>query len=206
IPDTEPTKPKSLKKPAALHKYFSTPVIFLLAIPLTLLASTILFTISFVNYPGGVALHQSPNAIQLTDVEDGFPYIHYDSYVASNGASLFMQTESHNQWTYSKNETHLTPEDYLNAGYSHLLTSTPELFNPVAKNVKDADVVAMLSGQKWKSLGAVSGFDGIVWREEGIYWWVEEVGKLVMKGNVRWKPMFWTFGVPLPFKVKMSPK
>ncbi|KAI7869751.1 Alg9-like mannosyltransferase family-domain-containing protein [Spinellus fusiger] len=81
------------------------------------LLSIVTLLISMQNYPGGVAL-AALNATPL-------PYasVHIDVLTAMTGASRFSQVNS--AWSYHKNETHRSIEDYLEAEYTHLITATP---------------------------------------------------------------------------------
>lgn len=85
--------------------------------------SIIMFQISRLNYPGGEAL------FSLHQIEKDTPYlhVHLDTETAMTGASLFGQSNPH--WVYSKNETHTSEEDFIDAQYTHLITATPEKFD-----------------------------------------------------------------------------
>ncbi|KAI7885945.1 Alg9-like mannosyltransferase family-domain-containing protein [Mucor mucedo] len=85
--------------------------------------SIIMFQISRLNYPGGEALYT------LHEIENNTPYVsvHMDADTAMTGASLYGQSNPH--WSYSKNESHSSEEDFLKAHYTHIITSTPEKFD-----------------------------------------------------------------------------
>ncbi|GAA5795860.1 hypothetical protein HPULCUR_001222 [Helicostylum pulchrum] len=80
------------------------------------------FQMSRHNYPGGEAL------FTLHQIEkDNNVRVHLDAETAMTGASLFGQTNPN--WVYSKNETHASQQDFIDARYTHLITSTPEKFD-----------------------------------------------------------------------------
>lgn len=83
----------------------------------------IMFQISRLNYPGGEALYS------LHQIEKNTPYVnvHMDADTAMTGASLYGQQNPH--WLYSKNESHLSEQDYIEAQYTHLITASPEKFD-----------------------------------------------------------------------------
>lgn len=83
----------------------------------------VMFQVSRLNYPGGEAL------FTLHEIEKNEPYVyvHMDADTAMTGASLYGQ--SNPNWSYSKNETHKTQDDFLEARYTHIITSKPELFD-----------------------------------------------------------------------------
>lgn len=85
--------------------------------------SITLFQISRLNYPGGEAL------FTLHEIEKNTPYlnVHMDADTAMTGASLFGQSNPH--WSYSKNETHCSEADFIEAQYTHIITATPEKFD-----------------------------------------------------------------------------
>ncbi|KAF9193324.1 dolichyl-P-Man:Man(7)GlcNAc(2)-PP-dolichol alpha-1,6-mannosyltransferase [Haplosporangium sp. Z 767] len=96
---------------------------------LNFLSSVAQALISSLNYPGGHALQR------LHELE--LPYfpaatVHIDGAAAETGCSRFGEIGSSTTalrknpypWTYSKNESHRTPKDYLQ--YTHLLTAAPE--------------------------------------------------------------------------------
>ncbi|CAJ0897142.1 4900_t:CDS:2, partial [Entrophospora sp. SA101] len=111
------------------HIYFTSflPRLLLLSLPLSILSIFVdqrtheffLPMIIFVyNYPGGVALQN------LHIIENDFldARIHIDVDSAMTGVSRFG--ELRNDWHYSKDESHSSPEDYKS--YTHLLTSKPK--------------------------------------------------------------------------------
>ncbi|CAG8518960.1 9315_t:CDS:2 [Ambispora leptoticha] len=82
------------------------------------------------NYPGGYALRR------IHVIERNVPQVklHLDVYTAMTGASRFGQLRD--DWTYSKNESHSDPSDYII--YSHLLTSDPQTHE---KNFESLEVI-----------------------------------------------------------------
>ncbi|KAI9481294.1 MAG: Alg9-like mannosyltransferase family-domain-containing protein [Benjaminiella poitrasii] len=107
-----------------------------------------MFQISRLNYPGGHAL------ASLHAIEQNKPYVsvHLDVDTAMTGASLFGHANSH--WHYSKNETHKTEADFLDAHYTHLITAHPERFNSSLFKVIDTiyglDTVQLKSLSQWQ--------------------------------------------------------
>ncbi|CEP12404.1 hypothetical protein [Parasitella parasitica] len=85
--------------------------------------SIAMFQVSRLNYPGGEAL------LVLHQIEKNKPYVyvHMDAETAMTGASLYGQ--SNPNWSYSKNETHMSQDDYLAAHYTHIITAHPEKFD-----------------------------------------------------------------------------
>ncbi|KAF9943053.1 dolichyl-P-Man:Man(7)GlcNAc(2)-PP-dolichol alpha-1,6-mannosyltransferase [Mortierella alpina] len=88
--------------------------------------------ISSRNYPGGVAL-QRLHELELDHFAAAT--VHIDGAAAESGCSRFGEVGSsldlssfseypYYPWTYSKDESHRSPRDYLH--YTHLLTSKPE--------------------------------------------------------------------------------
>lgn len=90
-----------------------------------------LFQISRLNYPGGEALYA------LHEIEKNAPHVHVhmDADTAMTGASLYGQ--SNPNWIYSKNETHKSQDDFLEARYTHIITSKPDLFDTALFEIID---------------------------------------------------------------------
>ncbi|KAI8990326.1 Alg9-like mannosyltransferase family-domain-containing protein [Pilobolus umbonatus] len=124
-----------------LYRFILVAVMGTIAISFA--ASLLMFRISQLNYPGGEALRR------LHDIENGKKnvYVHLDSETAMTGASLFGQSSPY--WTYSKNEWHTTQQDFMDAGYTHIITSHPELFD--ASVYETIDVTNGLSGKRLKT-------------------------------------------------------
>lgn len=91
----------------------------------------VMFQISRLNYPGGEALYT------LHQIEKNAPYVyvHMDADTAMTGASLFGQQNSN--WLYSKNESHTSEQDFIEAQYTHIITTTPEKFDSAIFEVID---------------------------------------------------------------------
>ncbi|KAI8341583.1 Alg9-like mannosyltransferase family-domain-containing protein [Blakeslea trispora] len=106
--------------------------------------SITLFQISRLNYPGGDAL------VRLHALESPQSYVsvHMDPETCMTGASLYGQLRSH--WTYSKNESHLTEEDFIEARYTHLITAHPEQVD--SERFRLLDTIVGLDKVKLKSL------------------------------------------------------
>ncbi|KAF9955678.1 dolichyl-P-Man:Man(7)GlcNAc(2)-PP-dolichol alpha-1,6-mannosyltransferase [Mortierella alpina] len=100
---------------------------------LSFLSSLMQSIISSRNYPGGVAL-QRLHELELDHFAAAT--VHIDGAAAETGCSRFGEVGSgldqslfsseypYYPWTYSKDESHRTPRDYLH--YTHLLTAKPE--------------------------------------------------------------------------------
>lgn len=82
----------------------------------SLAGSGLLVYISSLNYPGGQALSK------LHTLEDASATVsvHMDVLTAMTGASRFGERNPH--WSYHKNESHATSDDFIEAGYTHLIT------------------------------------------------------------------------------------
>lgn len=98
---------------------------------LSLAISTFLLTISQLNYPGGEALWNLHHLQQPWDTNQHQRIsVHMDVKTAMTGASRFGQLH-YPTWSYSKNESHITLDDFLEAQYTHLITSTlPSALEP----------------------------------------------------------------------------
>ncbi|KAG1179709.1 hypothetical protein G6F70_000591 [Rhizopus microsporus] len=103
--------------------YYVTTCIVISAVLGSACIALIMFRISSYNYPGGDALR----ALHLIEKNTPFVAVHLDPETAMTGASLFGQLNP--QWKYSKNESHVTEDDFIEARYTHLLTANPENFN-----------------------------------------------------------------------------
>ncbi|KAL0091002.1 Alg9-like mannosyltransferase family-domain-containing protein [Phycomyces blakesleeanus] len=79
--------------------------------------SIMMLLVSMKNYPGGEALSVMNN-MPLQSAS-----IHLDVLTAMTGASRFGQT--HSLWSYHKDESHRSIDDYLEAEYTHLISDTP---------------------------------------------------------------------------------
>ncbi|KAF9276986.1 dolichyl-P-Man:Man(7)GlcNAc(2)-PP-dolichol alpha-1,6-mannosyltransferase [Mortierella alpina] len=100
---------------------------------LSVISSLMQSIISSRNYPGGVAL-QRLHELELNHFAAAT--VHIDGAAAETGCSRFGEVGSslnlsssssvypHYPWTYSKDESHRSPKDYLH--YTHLLTAKPE--------------------------------------------------------------------------------
>jgi alpha-1,6-mannosyltransferase len=90
---------------------------------LSWLASSFMLYTSMHNYPGGEAL----DALHRLASPQANVNVHIDVLTAMTGASRFG--ERNPNWTYSKNENHTSQDDYILAGYTHLLTSEPDKYD-----------------------------------------------------------------------------
>ncbi|KAI8084877.1 Alg9-like mannosyltransferase family-domain-containing protein [Halteromyces radiatus] len=96
---------------------------------LSFILSTFLLVISRLNYPGGEALanlHHHHHQQQYNQKVK----VHMDVKTAMTGASRFGELYN-SEWSYSKDESHTTLEDFLDARYTYLITSaSPNTFAP----------------------------------------------------------------------------
>ncbi|KAF7727157.1 dolichyl-P-Man:Man(7)GlcNAc(2)-PP-dolichol alpha-1,6-mannosyltransferase [Apophysomyces ossiformis] len=88
---------------------------------LSFAGSNLMFAISRRNYPGGHALY----GLHTLEDQGKQVSVHIDVLTAMTGASRFGQMNPH--WTYNKNESYTTSDDFIEAGYTHLITATPEM-------------------------------------------------------------------------------
>jgi alpha-1,6-mannosyltransferase len=120
------------------YSFKAVRLMLYLSISLSIVLSFFRLGASMRNYPGGVALQLLHHAEHSPNV-----YIHMDAFTAMTGASRFGEQKRHLGWKYSKNEAHQKDLDYLQANYTHLITSTPQT-HPTSH---------------WKVLETVDGFD-----------------------------------------------
>lgn len=86
------------------------------------LATAFQVQISSYNYPGGQALLE----LHKLEQDRGTPvFVHIDSYAAMNGITRFLELRP--DWKYSKYEGYQSVQDFYKAGYTHLLTSEPQI-------------------------------------------------------------------------------
>ncbi|KAJ3417137.1 dolichyl-P-Man:Man(7)GlcNAc(2)-PP-dolichol alpha-1,6-mannosyltransferase [Chytridiales sp. JEL 0842] len=196
--DTSKEKPRTKKDPKAPKPPTpKTPLwrtFVFLCLVLTVLASAsisvVSLSISRHNYPGGRAMKVLHIIAQPTTKVDGFPKVHIDSFTAMNGVSLFLESGRRDGWVYSKNETHTSPKDFLDAGYTHLLSATPKFHGE----------------KEWKVVGHVKGYSRIEMDPRGLLNWVVDTAMQVVKGDLSFKKNDLLIGLPLPFDVVLEPK
>ncbi|KAI8809853.1 Alg9-like mannosyltransferase family-domain-containing protein [Cladochytrium replicatum] len=169
--------------------------VLLVALLLILVVSGSLFGlyVSSLNYPGGAALAALHNMNPAPPVR-----IHIDAYTAMTGASRFGESARELGWTYSKNESHSKPEDFVGMidgerMYTHLLSHEGLKFH-------DANA--------WEIVGFVEGYSGIrVGKEgEGIGGWVKDVLARLLSRRIEWDPRNGAFVIPLPVWVRTETK
>ncbi|KAF9203293.1 dolichyl-P-Man:Man(7)GlcNAc(2)-PP-dolichol alpha-1,6-mannosyltransferase [Haplosporangium sp. Z 27] len=113
------------------------------ALGLNFLSSVAQSLISSQNYPGGVAL-QRLHELELHHFNAA--HVHIDGAAAETGCSRFGEIGTlvtPNHWTYSKDESHTTHQDYLH--YTHLLTSQPEFHKHDFEIIEQIDGYAGLT-------------------------------------------------------------
>lgn len=128
--------------------------------------------ISSLNYPGGTALARFN---QLVDSQP--TTLHIDSFNAQNGVNLFGHVHSH--VVYSKDESHKTSADYVDAGYAWLIEEYSQEWT------RDPN---------WKVVDVVEGYAGR--RVKGLREWIMDLGAL---GNGSLVGL-------LPIKINLEPK
>jgi alpha-1,6-mannosyltransferase len=143
-----------------LAKHGGNPVLALLfygavfSLILNAIISGFTLHISTHNYPGGNALRE----LHILERETTGVYVHMDSGSCQTGITRFGEIRK--DWTYSKNESHRLPYDYLVAGYTHLITSDILLHKPlehwdVIKSIEGVESVHFLPvGQYWQAVKA----------------------------------------------------
>lgn len=108
---------RSLKKPLMYRTLlFGISVLILMSG----MASSFMVYTSMYNYPGGHALE----ALHELESPQANVHVHMDVLTAMTGASRFG--ERYPVWKYSKKEDLKNADDYILAGYTHLVTSEPE--------------------------------------------------------------------------------
>ncbi|KAG0226838.1 dolichyl-P-Man:Man(7)GlcNAc(2)-PP-dolichol alpha-1,6-mannosyltransferase [Actinomortierella wolfii] len=119
---------------AVLYTAFGWLCLFTLLVSFAL--SLVMSFISSLNYPGGHALARLH---QLAGRDDQVQrvHVHIDGAAAETGCSrfgeLFAKTATTTtpsevtttEWVYSKREDLVQPQDYVDAGFTHLLTANP---------------------------------------------------------------------------------
>jgi alpha-1,6-mannosyltransferase len=111
---------KSLKQSTANRGLLAVIGVSML---LSTMASSFMLYTSMYNYPGGQALE----ALHLLESPEANVYVHMDVLTAMTGASRFG--ERYPSWQYSKKEDHTNSDEYILAGYTHLITSEPEKYD-----------------------------------------------------------------------------
>ncbi|KAG0047964.1 dolichyl-P-Man:Man(7)GlcNAc(2)-PP-dolichol alpha-1,6-mannosyltransferase [Gryganskiella cystojenkinii] len=104
-------------------------LVIVAALGVNLASSIAQSLISSTNYPGGHAL-QRLHELELSNFSAA--HVHIDGAAAETGCSRFGERpadpfadpEMLHHWTYSKEEKHTTPDQYLQ--YTHLLTADPD--------------------------------------------------------------------------------
>ncbi|KAI8622499.1 Alg9-like mannosyltransferase family-domain-containing protein [Chytriomyces sp. MP71] len=197
-------------KPYFLHKvlaYFILPLAFIGSFLYAHLSTEI----SSLNYPGGVALNAAHLYIKPTDLEDGWPILHMDAYTCSNGVSRFLEKGRKEGWIYRKDENLTTDAQFLEAGFSHLLTTTPEIHVGQGWNQTGLDnkPVGPAPGSNWDMVpGYIHALKGVEldFGPGGWKVWLEETIQKVLKDGLKWRPKAYIYGVKLPIQVRKEPK
>lgn len=90
----------------------------------SIVGSVVMLSISMQNYPGGEALAR----LHLLEPSTQPLYVHLDVPTAMTGASRFGELYRP-IWHYSKDESHTSADDFIEAEYTHLITSNPDMHN-----------------------------------------------------------------------------
>ncbi|KAJ3344768.1 hypothetical protein HDU83_004762 [Entophlyctis luteolus] len=156
------------------------------------------------NYPGGVALSVAHRVLGYNFTSADAPIIHLDNYVCQTGASRFGEYGRPVGWIYSKEEKLENDQDFLERGFTHLLTISPEVHlgaDWMNGNFK-ADCAWVVLQQPIKAIKRVGIDFGIGgWRA-----WAAQSVEQVTKGRLLWNPRNFSFGVRLPIQIYMEPK
>ncbi|TPX74449.1 hypothetical protein CcCBS67573_g04290 [Chytriomyces confervae] len=194
-------------------RFYHKPLALL--IPIALAASFIVanasLEVSSLNYPGGVALRAVHDYVKMSDVEDGWPVVHMDVYTCQNGASRFLEMGRKDGWTYRKDEGLTQDDEFVKAGFSHLLTTTPELHVGAGWNELglDGKPVGPAKGSRWEMVpGYIHALKDVKvdFGPGGAAAWIQETVDKVMKDGMEWRPKKHVYGVKLPIEVRKEPK
>ncbi|KAI8921532.1 Alg9-like mannosyltransferase family-domain-containing protein [Entophlyctis helioformis] len=132
---------------------------------------------SSLNYPGGVAfarLHDLIAESHATVPPLERCSIHIDTFAAMTGVTRFGEASSQFPvaCTYAKTETHTTPGEYVDAGYTYLLTAKPHFH-----------LNETLGGEpQWQVIEAVHGYAGLTFTPPQE--WMERTVQQVLGGRV----------------------
>ncbi|KAF9157182.1 dolichyl-P-Man:Man(7)GlcNAc(2)-PP-dolichol alpha-1,6-mannosyltransferase [Actinomortierella ambigua] len=127
-----------------------------LALGVLLGLSMVMSVISSTNYPGGHALARLHEVVLQEDGGARTIHVHIDGAAAETGCSRFgelyamhgeddMASSLATRWIYSKREGLKDPQEYVDAGYTHLLTATPAFHEA---NFEVVEVVQGYAGLK----------------------------------------------------------
>ncbi|KAJ3296056.1 dolichyl-P-Man:Man(7)GlcNAc(2)-PP-dolichol alpha-1,6-mannosyltransferase [Rhizoclosmatium sp. JEL0117] len=204
---TARTRPQNTTGSAGgLHRVLAGVVV-----PVAVLASLVFVNVavdvSARNYPGGVAMRAVYQYVSPSEGSGVLPYVHMDVYTCQTGASRFMELGAREGWVYSKEEGLVEDRQFVERGFTHLLTSTPELHlgeGPWEDGDDGED-----NGREWfKVPGYIHGLKGVKVEFGPGGWkaWVAESIDKVLKGKIAWRPNEFVYGVKLPIEVYMEPK
>ncbi|KAJ3044068.1 dolichyl-P-Man:Man(7)GlcNAc(2)-PP-dolichol alpha-1,6-mannosyltransferase [Rhizophlyctis rosea] len=175
---------------------------------LLLSAATTAFSVfvSVYNYPGGEALarvhmlegvgvggvlQSGQENANLGRNHHGAPYVHMDACVAMTGASRFGEIGRNLGWMYSKNESHVLPTDYDAAGYTHVLTCSPQM---------------LVDTGHWVAVDVVEGYDGLKRADGGLKGWARRTVKSSMLGKFSLDGKRGYLGVEIPIWIRLAEK
>ncbi|KAJ1569894.1 dolichyl-P-Man:Man(7)GlcNAc(2)-PP-dolichol alpha-1,6-mannosyltransferase [Nowakowskiella sp. JEL0078] len=152
--------------------------------------------VSSFNYPGGVALSR------LHVLQNGVPgvVVHMDAFTAMTGASRFGEISRFDGWVYSKNESLKTEADFVDAGFTHLLTNQPALHGIQLDKLNQLDTDLDTGSSHWEVVEVIDGFAGIDSRLDDLKSWVREFLRKLNRFD--FGDLFGKVGVSLPFKIK----
>ncbi|EGF79315.1 hypothetical protein BATDEDRAFT_89648 [Batrachochytrium dendrobatidis JAM81] len=189
----DPLQPKP-RSPPTLSPRVASLIIFAVKMGcfgLMVMSLGMLYVSSF-NYPGGEAFSRVHQIVferyQGNQASTFECNIHIDTFSAVSGVTRFGECSDHFpvRCTYSKYENHTTSADFVDAGYTYLLTSVP-----------DFHLTATVEGKPvWNILEAVNGYEDI--SIEPLFEWQMEMVEILSKGE-------WS-NLRLPVKPILSPK
>ncbi|KAJ3076860.1 dolichyl-P-Man:Man(7)GlcNAc(2)-PP-dolichol alpha-1,6-mannosyltransferase [Podochytrium sp. JEL0797] len=185
---------------AGMHTLFAmaTPVALCVSAVFTLVG----VTVSALNYPGGVALEAVHQFVKVGAAGE-VPRVHLDVYTCQTGASRFGEEKRGEGWVYSKEEG-VDAEIVMERGFTHLLTSTPEVYVGADWQERKEE-----GGELWEvAPGYIHGLKsaGVEFGELGLTGWAWDAKQKLIKGDLRLNVQQFVYGVKLPIEVVMEPK
>ncbi|KAI8836230.1 Alg9-like mannosyltransferase family-domain-containing protein [Chytriomyces cf. hyalinus JEL632] len=194
-------------------QFYHKPLALLIpvALAVSFVAANASLEVSSLNYPGGVALRAVHDYVKMSDIEDGWPVVHMDVYTCQNGASRFLEMGRKDGWTYRKDEGLSRDDEFVKAGFSHLLTTTPELHVGAGWNELGVDgkPVGPAKGSKWEVVpGYIHALKDVKidFGPGGAMAWAQQTAEKVMQDGIEWRPKRHVYGVKLPIEVRKEPK
>ncbi|KAJ3196014.1 hypothetical protein HDU67_004161, partial [Dinochytrium kinnereticum] len=180
------------KKGLAVHKLFF--IMCLGGLFASILASQFMLAVSTTNYPGGMALYHLHRFAWPHPKQTTTPKVHIDALAASTGITQFGYLGEGRGWEYDKDETLKSPREYVETGYTHLLTGNPEFH-------------LMNHSDHWDVIGAAKGFHSIdIYDGKGLSFWATEAFRNISTVDLLWYPSRGYYGIKQPIQVITKPK